>query len=84
MLHVLQTSTKILSEFLRFLQEYVPVCSHWSCCSFLAFVLKGNHSVGAHMPGPCLDLIKRKLEKILLEDNKTHTLECIHFVQEIK
>lgn len=56
--------------FYHFLQEYVPVCSQRSCCGLLAFVLKGNHSIGAHVPGPYLDLVERKLEEILLEDKK--------------
>lgn len=58
---------EMLSGFYHFLRDYVPVCSHRSCCSFLAFVLKGNHSVGAHVPGPRFDLIKCKLKKILLQ-----------------
>lgn len=81
MLHVLK---KNLLSFHHFLQEYLPVCSHRSCCSFLAFVLKGNHSVGADVPGSCLDLIKSKLEEILLEDNKKDTLQLTTSVQEIK
>lgn len=75
---------KILYEFHHFLQEYVPVCSHWSCCSLLAFVLEGNHSVGAHMPRPCLDLIECKLEKILLKDNKKTVLKHRNTHQELK
>lgn len=61
-------------ELLHFQQEYVPVHSHRSCCSFFAFVLKGNQSVGAHVPGPGFDLIERKLKKILLEDNNVYIL----------
>lgn len=61
--------------FHHFLQEFIPVCSHRSCSSLFAFVLKGDHSVGAHVPGPCLDFIKCKLEKILLEDNERHRLK---------
>lgn len=56
----------------HFLQECVPVRSHRSHCSFLAFVQKGNHSVGAHMPGPGLDLIECKLKKILLKEKTAH------------
>lgn len=61
-------------EMLHFLQECVPVYSHRSCCSFFAFVLKGNQSVGAHVPGPGFDLIECKLKKILLEDNNVYVL----------
>lgn len=57
------------------LQEYVPVCSHGSCSSLFAFVLKGNHSVGVDVPWPWFDFIKCKLKKILLEDkSKAKTL----------
>lgn len=66
------TETYFILTLFHFLRECVPVCSHWSHCSFLAFVQKGNHSVGAYMPGPGLDLIECKLKKILLKEKTAH------------
>lgn len=53
-----------------FKRNVLPVCRKRSGCSILAFVLKGNHSIGAHLPGACFDFIKCKFEKILLEGKK--------------
>lgn len=52
--------------------------SHRSCRGLLAFVLEGNNSVGVHMPGSWLDLIKRKLKKILLQKIKGDSVNCTH------
>lgn len=59
-----------MKAYCKLLEQKLPVCSHRSYCSFLSLILKRNHSVGTHVPGPGLDLIKRKLKKILLQDRE--------------
>lgn len=51
-------------------EQILPVRRDRGGGGFLPFVLEGHHSVGTQVPGPGLDLIERKLKKILLRDKK--------------